>query len=59
VSLKVARFLDANARSPVVYFNGEGVGVTYRLSDGSVWTMSKREARDIGQPRWAHLAAAS
>jgi hypothetical protein len=55
VTLKTSRFLVANSRSAVVYFSCEGGGVTYRLADGSVWTLSKREAREIGAPRWAHL----
>jgi hypothetical protein len=54
-TLRVAQFLRANARSAVVYFNGEGQGVTYRLADGSVWQLSRHEARKLGHPRWAHL----
>ena len=58
MSLKASRFLEANARSPVVYGGVDARSCTYRLADGSVWTFSRREAREIGQPRWAHLEAA-
>lgn len=57
MSLKAFQFLEANKRSAVVYFNGEGIGCTYRLADGSVWQLSRHEARKIGPPRWAHLPA--
>lgn len=59
MTLKASQFLSANARSAVVYFGAEGGGVTYRLADGSTWKLSRREARKIGQPRWAHLATTS
>ena len=58
MSLKASRFLDANARSPVVYGSVEAHSCTYRLADGSTWTFSRREASQIGHPRWAHLEAA-
>ena len=58
MSLKASRFLEANARSPVVYCGIEAHTCTYRLADGSVWTFSRREAREIGIPRFAHLEAA-
>lgn len=58
LSLKAYRFLEANATSLVVY---GGVGehtCTYRLEDGTSWTLSRREAREIGHPRWAHIEQA-
>jgi hypothetical protein len=55
VSLKAARFLEANARSPVVYGSVSAHQCVYRLEDGSSWTFSRREARELGHPRWAHL----
>jgi hypothetical protein len=58
MSLKAHRFAEANRRSPVVYGSVDKHSCTYRLADGSVWTFSRREARDLGQPRWAHLVAA-
>jgi hypothetical protein len=58
MSLKVSRFIEANARSPVVYGSVDGLTCTYRLADGSSWTLSRRECREIGHPRWAHLADA-
>jgi hypothetical protein len=58
MSLKAHRFLQANERSPVVYCGVEAHSCTYRLADGSTWTFSRREARELGHPRWAHLEAA-
>lgn len=58
MSLKASRFLDANARSPVVYASIETRLCTYRLEDGSTWTFNRREARELGCPRFAHLEAA-
>lgn len=55
---KADRFLEANRRSPVVYCGIDEHSVTYRLSNGSVWNFSRREAREIGAPRFAHLVAA-
>lgn len=55
MTLKAHRFAEANARSPVVYGGVEEHHCTYRLADGTVWTFSRREAAEIGQPRWAHL----
>ena len=55
LSLKAHRFLEANRKSPVVYGSVDDHVVTYRLSDGSTWTLPRREARAIGQPKWAHL----
>jgi hypothetical protein len=57
MTLKTHLFLEANARSPVVYGSVDGNRCTYRLRDGSVWTLSRREAAGIGHPRWAHLEA--
>jgi hypothetical protein len=51
VSLKAARFLEANARSPVVYGSVGAHDCVYRLADGSSWTFSRREARELGHPR--------
>lgn len=56
-TLKSHRFLSANERSPVVYAGVDNHACTYRLEDGSSWTFSRREAREIGHPRRAHLAA--
>ena len=57
MSLKAARFLEANATSPVVYGSVmDNGGCVYRLRDGSAWTLTAKECRDVGQPRWAHLA---
>ena len=58
MSLKVARFLEANARSAVVYGSVERDGCVYRLADGSSWRLSLKEGREIGHPRWAHLPCA-
>lgn len=58
MSLKAHRFREANERSAVVYFGVGGHQCTYRLADGSTWTFSLREARELGNPRWAHLVAA-
>ena len=58
MSLKASRFLDANRRFPVVYMSVESHLCTYRLSDGSTWTFSRREARELGMPRIAHLEVA-
>ena len=58
MSLKAHRFVEANARSPVIYCGVDDHCCTYRLADGSSWTFSRREASVIGQPRWAHLEAA-
>lgn len=55
LSLKASRFLDANARSPVVYGSVDEHLFTYRLADGSTWVFPRREARAIGHPRWAHM----
>lgn len=55
VSLKADRFVKANARSPVVYCSVDSHIVTYRLADGSAWSLPRREARSIGWPRFAHL----
>ena len=54
-SLKAARFVEANRLSPVVYGSVDDHRFTYRLADGSTWTFPRREAREIGHPRWAHL----
>lgn len=60
MSFKVFRFLDANARSAVVYGSvTDDGGCAYRLADGSLWTLSRKESAEIGHPRWAHLPAAA
>jgi hypothetical protein len=58
MSLKEHRFIEANSRSPVVYVGVDKHSCTYRLADGSTWTFSIRESREIGVPRFAHLEAA-
>lgn len=58
MTLKTDRFLIANRRSPVVYGSVIEGGCVYRLADGTVWTLKSAEAREIGQPRWAHLCGA-
>lgn len=57
MSLLASRFLETNRRSPVVYCSIDGHHVTYRLLNGSVFTFKRHEARQLGQPRWAHLCA--
>jgi hypothetical protein len=57
LSLKAARFLEANALSLCVYGSVGDHEVTYRLSNGSTWTLSRREAARIGHPRWAYEKA--
>jgi hypothetical protein len=59
VSLKVARFLEANAASPVVYGSVTDNGCTYRLATGQTFHLSRKECREIGVPRWAHLEQAA
>jgi hypothetical protein len=55
VTLRAKLFLEANARSPVVYGSVEN-GCVYRLADGSRWHLSHKDCRALGrQPRWAHL----
>lgn len=59
MTLKADRFLAANRRSPVVYASVETNLCTYRLQDGTTWTFSRREASQLGNPRWAHLECAA
>jgi hypothetical protein len=58
MTLKQHRFIEANRRSPVVYASVDPHSCTYRLQDGSAFMLSRREAREIGIPRFAHLEAA-
>jgi hypothetical protein len=57
MSLKVQRFITANARSPVVYGSVTGPegapdGCLYRLRDGATFTLTSAECRAV-EPRWA------
>jgi hypothetical protein len=58
MTLKADRFITANGLSPVVYLGIGDHTVTYRLADNTSWTFSRREARELGQPRLAHLVTA-
>lgn len=58
-SQKAFRFVEANARSPVVYVSVDrSAGVTYRLEDGNKFEFDAKDAREIGIPRFAHLECA-
>lgn len=57
---KVAEFLAANAKSPVV--SGYAIesdphkpakGAVYTLADGTRWRLNVAECQAIGMPRWA------
>lgn len=57
LSLKASRFIEANSSSLCVYGSVDDHTVTYRLSDSSSWTFSRREAAQLGHPRWAYIKA--
>lgn len=49
--------MERNETSPVVYGSVDDHLVTFRLSDGSAWSFSRREVAAMGHPKWAYLKA--
>lgn len=58
---KAHQFLMANEQSPVVYgsvIGRGGRGCHYRLQDGRNFRLGAKDCKDVGHPRWQHMAAA-
>lgn len=54
MTLRVARFIEANRVHAIEYFSAEGLSVTVRLVDGTRWQMKAREFRELDSVNWMH-----
>jgi len=58
MSERAKEFVEANAKSPVVYgsaIGNGGKGAYYRLANGQRFRLNREDCAAVGMPRWLNV----